>query len=77
MGTHAQHIQEKAFERRWLILAVLCVSLLVIVLDNSILNVALPSIQEDLGATSERSAVDGRQLHAGVRRPAAHRRQPR
>jgi EmrB/QacA subfamily drug resistance transporter len=52
MGTHAQHIQEKAFERRWLILAVLCVSLLVIVLDNSILNVALPSIQKDLGASS-------------------------
>ncbi|HEY6531178.1 MAG TPA: MFS transporter [Acidimicrobiales bacterium] len=52
MGTHAQHIQEKAFERRWLILVVLCVSLLVIVLDNSILNVALPSIQQDLGASS-------------------------
>ena len=52
MGTHAQRIQEKAFDRRWLILVVLCVSLLVIVLDNSILNVALPTIQKDLNATS-------------------------
>ena len=34
MSTHAQRIQEKAFERRWIILVVLCVSLLVIVLDN-------------------------------------------
>lgn len=52
MATHAQKVQEKAFERRWLILVVLCVSLLVIVLDNSILNVALPSIQKDLDASS-------------------------
>jgi EmrB/QacA subfamily drug resistance transporter len=52
MSTRAQRIQEKAFDRRWLILAVLCFSLLVIVLDNSILNVALPTIQKDLHATS-------------------------
>lgn len=50
--TRAQRIQEKAFDRRWLILTVLCFSLLVIVLDNSILNVALPTIQKDLNATS-------------------------
>ena len=31
-------------QRRWLTLTVLCVSLLVIVLDNSILNVALPTL---------------------------------
>ena len=52
MTTRAEMIQEKAYERRWLILVVLCVSLLVIVLDNSILNVALPTIQKDLSATS-------------------------
>ena len=45
-------IEEKAFERRWLILAVLCFSLLAIVLDNSILNVAIPTIIEELGATN-------------------------
>ena len=38
--------------RRWGILAVLSGSLLLISLDNTILNVALPSLQEDLGATT-------------------------
>jgi MFS family permease len=52
MSTRAQRIQEKAYERRWMILVVLCFSLLVIVLDNSILNVALPTIQKDLNASS-------------------------
>ncbi|MCH9737306.1 MAG: MFS transporter [Actinomycetia bacterium] len=37
--------------RRWAILSVLVVSLLVVVLDNTILNIALPTIQRDLGAT--------------------------
>ena len=37
--------------RRWAILAVLVTSLLVVVLDNTILNIALPTIQRDLGAT--------------------------
>jgi len=50
--THAKHIQDRAYERRWLILVVLCFSLLVIVLDNSILNVAIPTIQKELGATT-------------------------
>lgn len=39
-------------ERRWVILGVLSVALLVIGLDNTILNVALPTLQRDLGATS-------------------------
>src|SRR4051812_30289372 len=38
--------------RRWWTLAVLCLSLLVIGLDNTILNVALPTLQRDLDATS-------------------------
>jgi EmrB/QacA subfamily drug resistance transporter len=42
---------EKAYERRWWTLGVLCTSLLVISVDNSILNVALPTIVRDLGAT--------------------------
>ncbi|HSD76407.1 MAG TPA: MFS transporter, partial [Solirubrobacteraceae bacterium] len=37
--------------RRWWTLAVLSLSLLVISLDNTILNVALPSIRADLGAS--------------------------
>jgi len=36
---------------RWLALYVLCVGMLMIVLDATIVNVALPSIQEDLGFT--------------------------
>ncbi|MCB1002628.1 MAG: MFS transporter [Acidimicrobiales bacterium] len=37
--------------RRWWALAVLCLSLLLIVMDNTIVNVALPTIQRDLDAT--------------------------
>jgi EmrB/QacA subfamily drug resistance transporter len=39
-------------DRRWATLAVLCVSLLVVSLDNTILNVALPAIVRDLDASS-------------------------
>jgi MFS transporter, DHA2 family, multidrug resistance protein len=35
--------------RRWLILIVLCLSTLVLVLDNGVLTVAIPSLTEDLG----------------------------
>ena len=38
--------------RRWATLAVLCVTLLLISLDNTVLNVALPSIVRSLGASS-------------------------
>ena len=38
--------------RRWLVLAVMCLSLLLIVMDNTIVNVALPTIRTDLGATT-------------------------
>jgi EmrB/QacA subfamily drug resistance transporter len=51
MKTH-ERAQAKAFERRWWILGVLCFSLLVIVLDNTILNVAIPTIVRELHATN-------------------------
>ena len=38
--------------RRWWTLAVLCLSLIVISLDNTILNVALPTLERDLGASA-------------------------
>src|ERR1035441_4084639 len=38
--------------RRWLALGVLCLSLLIVTLDNTVLNVALPALVRDLGATS-------------------------
>ncbi|MFI6565892.1 MFS transporter [Streptomyces sp. NPDC050534] len=37
---------------RWIALVVLCVSLLIVTLDNTILNVALPTLVKELGATT-------------------------
>src|SRR5215203_824836 len=43
-------LQAEAAERsRWIALYVLCAGVLMIVLDVTVVNVALPSIQEDLG----------------------------
>ena len=39
-------------EKRWLILAVLCVSVLLVGVDNTIVNVALPTLSEQLKATN-------------------------
>ncbi|WP_067451583.1 MFS transporter [Actinomadura macra] len=41
-----------AHPRRWQILGVLCLSLFVVVVDNTILNVAIPSLLDDLDATT-------------------------
>ena len=43
---------ERIHARRWLTLGVLCLSLLIIVMDNTILNVAIPSLIRDLGASN-------------------------
>jgi len=45
-------IDPKVYARRWKTLAVLSLSLLIIGLDNTILNVALPSLQEHFGASA-------------------------
>ena len=71
--TLSERAQSRAEERRWWILAVLCFSLLVIVLDNTILNVAIPTIVRDLDADEQPAPVDGRRVHARVRGAAAHR----
>ncbi len=39
-------------DRRWWILAVLCLSVLLVVVDNTIVNVALPTISRDLSAST-------------------------
>ncbi len=49
---HEDEIDPRVHERRWLILGVLCMSLLIIVMDNTILNVAIPSLITELGATN-------------------------
>jgi EmrB/QacA subfamily drug resistance transporter len=46
VGTRTGHVGSRD---RWLALYVLCVGMLMIILDQTIVNVALPSIQDDLG----------------------------
>ncbi|SNX58294.1 EmrB/QacA subfamily drug resistance transporter [Streptomyces sp. TLI_55] len=43
---------ELSHRRRLLVLAICCMSLLIVSLDNTVLNVALPSMQHDLDATT-------------------------
>ncbi len=42
---------QRSRERRWIVLAVLCVSLVVVVMGNVALNIALPDITRSLGAS--------------------------
>ena len=44
--------QNAVYSRRWLILGVLCLSLVIVQLDNLVLNLALPTIQDKLDASS-------------------------
>src|SRR5436309_1970639 len=48
---HPQSPTETGTRSRWVALVVLCVGMLMIILDMTIVNVALPSIQRDLGFT--------------------------
>ncbi len=50
-GGPARSAEERRERRRWLALAVLCLGQLMMVLDATIVNVALPSIQHDLNFT--------------------------
>lgn len=45
-------IDSPGHRRRWVILAVLCLSLLIVGIDGTIVNVALPSMVRELGASS-------------------------
>jgi EmrB/QacA subfamily drug resistance transporter len=44
--------ERQAKGRRWLVLGVMCLSLLLIVMDNTIVNVALPTLQSELNAST-------------------------
>lgn len=46
------HEPESVYQRRWWILAVLCLSLLIVMVGNTALNVALPILSEELKATN-------------------------
>jgi EmrB/QacA subfamily drug resistance transporter len=43
--------QRPGYERRWWVLATMIVCLLVVIMGNTILNVAIPTLQRDLGAS--------------------------
>ena len=60
--------------RKWWTLGAMCFALFMIMLDNTVVNVALPSIQRNLHASLSRPRVDGQRLHAELRRAAGHRR---
>jgi EmrB/QacA subfamily drug resistance transporter len=45
-------IDPAVYRRRWMILGVLCTSLMIIVIGNTSLNVALPAMSESLGLTN-------------------------
>ena len=64
------------YRRRWWILAVLCLALLIVGIDGTIVNVALPSFVRELGRVVERAAVDRRRVHAGLRELPAARGEP-
>ena len=46
------HPDAKIHDRRWIILLVLCISLFMVVVDNLIINVALPTLSRELGAST-------------------------
>jgi len=52
MSVLTQEHTEQRTRARWWILAVLCLSLFMVVVDNTIVNVALPTLSEELSATT-------------------------
>lgn len=52
MSTAAAPPSDAAHDRRWLVLVLVCIAQFMVVLDATVVNVALPSIQADLGFTT-------------------------
>ena len=55
MGLHKMSedtsvVSDEVYERRWIILAVMSLSLIIVVLNNVTLNVALPELSKELEA---------------------------
>lgn len=48
----SEQTDQAVHDRRWITLGVLCLSLTLIVMDNTILNVAIPSLMKDLNASN-------------------------
>ncbi|MFB9722212.1 MFS transporter [Planobispora longispora] len=49
--SESNDVRDERDPRRWWILGVLCLSLLVLVVDNTVLNLAIPALMTDLGAS--------------------------
>ncbi len=47
-----EYIPEQVYRRRWYTLLVLCLSLMVVMIGNTVLNVALPSLARELNASN-------------------------
>src|SRR3954449_3332989 len=51
--TPVQHeIEPAIYNKRWAILAVLCTSLMIVIIGNTALNVAIPTLSRELGAST-------------------------
>ena len=70
-------IDPTTYARRWKTLGVLSLSLLIIGLDNTVLNVALPTLADALLGVGVDAAMDRRRVPALVRRRPAHDGHPR
>ena len=62
---------------RWLALTVLCAASMMIILDGTIVTVALPTIQRQLGFSASGPRLGGERVPDRVRQPAAARRAAR
>ena len=63
--------------RRWWTLGAMCFALFMVMLDNTVVNVALPSIQRDLDASISALEWTVNAYTLDLRRAARHRRAPR
>lgn len=52
MTSTTEEVGVRPHPQRWAVLGVLCLSVMVVVLDNTVLNVAIPSISTSLGAST-------------------------
>ena len=63
--------------RKWWTLGAMCFALFMVMLDNTVVNVALPSIQRDLHASISGLEWIDQRLHPHLRGPDRHRRASR